>query len=385
MSEPDDATTPATSGGHGTGTRAVVAALGANLAIAIAKFVGFLVTRSSSMLAESVHSVADSGNQMLLLLGGRRARRTADAEHPFGYSRERYFWGFVVALVLFVLGSLFAIYEGLEKIRHPHELTSPEVALGILGFAILAEGFSFRTAVREARKLKGDASFWRFIRRAKAPELPVVLLEDAGALVGLLLAAAGIGMSLATDDAVWDGYGTLAIGVLLGFIAIVLVVEMKSLLIGESASRKDIQSVRAAVEIEPAVLGLIHLRTEHLGPDDLLVGMKVEFQHQLTVPEVAAAIDRVEASIRAAVPTARTIYIEPDVAKPHRVETSFVPDLVGHIDPDDPDYAAITGQVPVVSLDDDPFPLPLAEPMPAIDDVAVDASTIDVDDDDIWS
>jgi cation diffusion facilitator family transporter len=211
-------------GGHGT--KAVIAALLANAGIAVAKGVGFLITGSASMLAESIHSVADSGNQGLLLLGGKRARKDADEAHPFGYGRERYFWAFVVALVLFSLGGAFAIFEGVEKIRHPHEVESPEVAVGILLLAVLLEGFSFRTALREASHLRGDAGWWQFIRRSKNPELPVVLLEDLGALVGLVLALAAVGLTLATDDALWDGIGTLCIGVLLSVIAVVLAVEM---------------------------------------------------------------------------------------------------------------------------------------------------------------
>lgn len=337
---------------HGHGTKAVIAALAANLAIAIAKFVGFAVTRSSSMLAEGVHSVADSGNQILLLVGGKRAKKAATEEHPFGYGRERYFWSFVVALVLFSLGGLFAIYEGLHKIQHPEPIDSPQWAFGILGFAILAEGLSFRTAAKEAGKLKGEATFWQYIRRAKAPELPVVLLEDFGALIGLVLAIGGISASVLTDDGRWDGYGSLAIGVLLVIIAMVLVVEMKSLLIGEGATRKDVEAIRAAIEIEPDVIRVIHLRTEHLGPEELLVGTKVEFVHELTVPEVSAAIDRVERSIRAGVPSARLIFVEPDVHDDHRIGR-FVEEHTGYIDANDPDYEAITGSVPVIDVDDD--------------------------------
>jgi cation diffusion facilitator family transporter len=339
-------------GAHGHGTRAVIAALVANLAVAAAKFTGFFFTGSSSMLSEGVHSVADSGNQGLLLLGGRRAKKAATEEHPFGYGRERYFWSFVVALVLFSLGCLFAIYEGIHKVQHPEPIESPEWAFAILGFAILAEGFSFRTAAREAAKIKGDASYWQYIRRAKAPELPVVLLEVLGALVGLVLAIAGVTASVLTDDGRWDGYGSVAIGVLLGVIAVVLVVEMKSLLIGEGASRKDVEAIRAAIEIDPDVVRVIHLRTEHLGPEELLVGTKVEFLHELTMPEVAGAIDRVERSIRAGVPSARLIFVEPDVHDPERgAAASFVAEHTGYIDADDPSYHDITGTVPVV--DDD--------------------------------
>ncbi|MGH9275887.1 MAG: cation diffusion facilitator family transporter [Acidimicrobiales bacterium] len=301
--------------GGGQGTKAVIAALLANAGIAVAKFAGFIITGSASMLAESIHSVADSGNQGLLLLGGKRARRTADESHPFGYGRERYFWAFVVALVLFSLGGAFAIYEGVSKIRHPHEVESPEVAVGILLLAIVLEGFSFRTAVSEANHIRGDAGWWQFIRRSKNPELPVVLLEDLGALIGLVLALAAVGTTLATDDAIWDGIGTLSIGVLLTVIAIVLAIEMKSLLIGETADAKVEQSIRAAIEIEPAVERLIHLRTQHLGPDELLVGAKVSFIADLTVPELAGAVNRVESTVRSAVPSARIMYIEPDVMK----------------------------------------------------------------------
>jgi cation diffusion facilitator family transporter len=305
-------------GGHGT--KAVIAALLANAGIAVAKGVGFLITGSASMLAESIHSVADSGNQGLLLLGGKRARKDADEAHPFGYGRERYFWAFVVALVLFSLGGAFAIFEGVEKIRHPHEVESPEVAVGILLLAVLLEGFSFRTALREASHLRGDAGWWQFIRRSKNPELPVVLLEDLGALVGLVLALAAVGLTLATDDALWDGIGTLCIGVLLSVIAVVLAVEMKSLLIGESAAPHVQAKIRTAIKGEPDVEGLIHLRTEHLGPEELLVAAKVAFRGDLTVPELADAVDRVEVHVRDAVSSARIIYIEPDVRRDVAIE-----------------------------------------------------------------
>jgi cation diffusion facilitator family transporter len=331
---------------HGHGTGAVFAALGANLAIAVAKFAGFIVTGSSSMLAESVHSTADSGNQFLLLLGRRRARKEADQLHPFGYGRERYFWGFVVALVLFSLGSMFAIYEGVHKIQHPEHIESPEWAIGILAFAILAEGFSFRTAIKASSQLKGEATYWQFIRRAKSPELPVVLLEDLGALIGLTLAMGGLITAVITDDGIWDGYGTLSIGILLFIIAAILVVEMKSLLIGESASPKALEAIHAAVEIEPEVIRLIHLRAIHLGPEELLVGVKVEFLHELALPEMAAAINRVERNIRNAIPAARVIYVEPDVHDDHRRHAVYVAEHGGHIDVDDPKYAQITGVAP---------------------------------------
>jgi cation diffusion facilitator family transporter len=301
--------------GHGGNRRAIIAALAANLGIALSKLVGFLVTGSASMLAEAIHSTADSGNQCLLLLGGRRASRAADRSHPFGYGRERYFWAFIVAMVLFSLGGAFAIFEGIEKIRHPHHLDSVGVAIAILLVAVALEGMSFRTAVREARKVKGDAGWAAFVRRSKNPELPVVLLEDAGALVGLVLALAGVAIAHVTDDARWDGLGTLSIGILLALIAVVLAVEMKSLLIGEPALASVEEAIVAAVEADDEVEQLIHLRTEHLGPEELLVAAKVSFAPQLTIRELADAVDRVEASVRSAVPEARIIYFEPDVLR----------------------------------------------------------------------
>ncbi|MFD0330400.1 cation diffusion facilitator family transporter [Streptacidiphilus monticola] len=295
------------------GTKAVVAALSANLAIAVSKFVAFAFSGSSSMLAEGVHSVADSGNQVLLLLGGRRAKRAADEEHPFGYGRERYVYGFLVAVVLFSVGGVFALYEGYEKIAHPHKLEHWYWPVGVLLFAIVAEGFSFRTAIKEGRQLKGRQSWVQFVRTAKAPELPVVLLEDFGALIGLVLALFGVGMSLATGSGVWDGVGTLCIGVLLVVIALVLAAETKSLLLGESAGPDAVARIRAALVDGEAVTRVIHMRTLHLGPEELLVAAKIAVGREDTAAEVAAAIDAAEARVRAAEPTARVIYLEPDI------------------------------------------------------------------------
>ena len=299
----------------GNSNKAIIAALLANLGIAIAKFAGFLVTASSSLLAESIHSVADTGNQALLLLGGRRSRREATEDHPFGFGRERYFWAFVVALVLFSLGSLFAIFEGVEKLRHPHELESPAVAIVILVVAAVLEGLSFRTAVIESRPLKGDLSWWQFIRRAKQPELPVVLLEDFGALTGLFIALVAVGLTIVTDNGMWDALGTLSIGALLGVIAFVLAQEMKSLLIGESATAYVRQKIEGAINASDHTVALIHIRTQHLGPDELLVGAKIDFGATPTGAELAEAIDAVEADSRAAVPAAKVIYLEPDIQR----------------------------------------------------------------------
>jgi cation diffusion facilitator family transporter len=294
------------------GSKAVVAALSANLGIAVIKFIAFLLTRSSSMLAESVHSLVDSGNQGLLLLGAKRAKQTATPEHPFGYGRNRYVYGFLVALCLFSVGGLFALYEGVEKIRHPHHLDSPLIAVTVLLIAIVLEGFSFRTAIAESRELKGDASWVEFIRRAKVPELPVVLLEDFAALIGLVLALAGVGLTSLTGDGVWDGIGTTCIGVLLIAVAVVLVIETKSLLLGEAASPVANQRIVDAL-VGEGILRVIHLRTMHLGPDELLVAAKVSIGEQARLREIAGIIDAAEARVRAVEPIARVIYLEPDL------------------------------------------------------------------------
>ena len=304
---------PGTAGAHASGTKAILAAFLANLGIAVAKLVGFVFTSSSAMLAESVHSFADTGNQALLLFGGRSARREPSREHPFGYGRERYFWAFVVSVVLFTLGSVFALYEGIDKLRHPHELESPLWAIGILAVAIVLESVSLRTAITAANPLRNGASWWSFIRNSKAPELPVVLLEDAAALFGLVIALVAVGVAMITDNARWDGAGTVAIGLLLGVIAVLLATEMRSLLIGEAASASDLEAITETIGSSPHVERLIHIKTQHLGPDELLVAAKVAFPPDLTFRDVAGAIDELEARVRERVPYARAIYVEPDV------------------------------------------------------------------------
>jgi cation diffusion facilitator family transporter len=298
---------------HGGSTRAIAAAFLANLGIALAKFVAFAFTGAASMLAEGVHSVADTGNQGLLFLGGRRARKPATQQHPFGFGRERYFWSFVVAVVLFTAGGLFALLEGVEKLRHPHELESWEWAVCTLAVAIVLEGFSLRTAVRESQTVKGDLRWSAFIRHAKVPELPVVLLEDTGALLGLTFALVGVGLAEVTGNPRFDALGSVAIGILLGLIAFVLAVEMKSLLIGEAAAPDVQRRICEALESTPGVGRVIHLRTEHLGPDDLLVVAKIAVDGAQPASETAALIDRAEAAVRTQVPEARLMFLEPDI------------------------------------------------------------------------
>ena len=303
-----------------------MAALAANLGIAVTKFVAFVLTGSSSMLAEAIHSVADSGNQGLLLVGGKRARRGATPEHPFGYGRERYLYAFIVAVVLFSVGGLFAIYEGWHKVRHPHGIHEWQwVPVAVLLIAIGLESFSFRTAIVESNHTRGDQSWWAFVRHAKAPELPVVLLEDFAALLGLVLALLGVGLTLLTGDGVWDGIGTLLIGALLVVVAVFLSVETRSLLLGEGATPEGVHRIETALLAEPSVLRIIHMRTMHLGPEELLVAAKIAVAGDDTAASVARAIDAAEARIRAAVPIARVIYLEPDVWSAERAASAAPP------------------------------------------------------------
>ena len=296
-------------------TKAIIAALLANLGIAITKFVAYLFSGSASMLAESVHSVADSGNQLLLIIGGRRARRTASADHPFGYGRSRYVYAFLVSVVLFTVGGLFSIYEGINKLNHPHELTNVWLPITVLLVAIVLEGFSLRTAIVESNKVRGNQSWVNFVRKAKAPELPVVLLEDLAALFGLVLALLGVGLTVFTGNEAFDAYGTLAIGALLVVVAVILGIEMSSLLIGEGAGPQDVQKIRKALSETEGVESVIHLKTLYIGPEELMLGAKIAVNENSSGQDIARIIDLAEAAVRAVMPVAKTIYLEPDILR----------------------------------------------------------------------
>lgn len=316
-------------GEHGTeSSGAILAAFLANMGIGVAKLIGFLITGSSSLLAEAIHSVADSSNQVLLFVGGKRAKQPPTELHPFGFGRSRYFWSFVVAVVLFSVGGLFSIYEGIHKIQHPEEISSPAVAFAIFGVAIIFEGFALRTAMRHARPHRGSRSWAAYIRSSRSPELPVLLLEDSGALVGLFLATTGVALAQITGQPVFDGIGTLAIGLLLVVIAAVLAIEMKSLLLGEAATPEQVDRIESEIVAAPEVTRIIHIITQHLGPEELLVGTKVEFDRSLSIAALANAINDCEARIRAAVPIAKRVYIEPDL---------FDPEVAGGAEPKRPD------------------------------------------------
>ena len=301
------------------GGKAILAAFLANLGIALAKLVAWLLSGSASMLAEAIHSVADSGNQLLLMLGGRKAQRRADREHPFGYGRERFVYAFVVSIILFSVGGLFAIYEGVQKIIEPHEIdrTWWWLPLAVLVISIVLESFSLRTAIKESNHVRPKGQSWvSFIRRAKAPELPVVLLEDTGALAGLVFALLGVGLTLLTHNPVFDALGTLMIGLLLVLIAVVLGIETKSLLVGEGANEGDYDRIVDAILAGDEVEKLIHIKTLYLGPDELLVAAKIALTSDKTVRAAADDIDAIEIRIREAVPAARVIYLEPDIYRP---------------------------------------------------------------------
>jgi cation diffusion facilitator family transporter len=298
------------------GTTAIVAALAANVGIAVTKFGAFALTGSSSMLAEGIHSLADSGNQVLLLVGGKRSRRQATPEHPFGYGRERYVYGFIVSIVLFSLGGLFALYEAWHKWHDPHAIEAWKwVPIVVLLAAIGMESYSFRTAIGESNEVRGDRSWVQFVRTAKAPELPVVLLEDLAALIGLVFALFGVSMTLVTGNGRWDAAGTAMIGLLLVAVAFVLAVEMKSLLLGEAGTAENVRAIERAL-VGPGVDSVIHMKTLHLGPEELLVAAKIAVAASDTAADVAAAIDAAERRVRAAVPIAQVIYLEPDIRRP---------------------------------------------------------------------
>ena len=316
-------------GAEGSSTRAIIAAFAANLGIAVTKFIAWAFSGSSSMLAEGVHSLADSCNQILLLVGGNRAKRAADREHPFGYGRERFVYAFVVSIILFSVGGVFSIYEGVEKITHPHPLEVWWLPLAVLVISIVLEGFSLRTGVRESRPHKGPGSWFGFIRRAKAPELPVVLLEDVAALTGLTFALIGVGLTILTGDGVWDGIGTVCIGALLVVVAIVLGIETKSLLVGEGASDADAAAIEKAILSGGETGRVIHLKTLYLGPEELMVAAKIAQPADRRLGDVAASIDAIEARIRAAVPVARVIYLEPDVFHDAAESVEDSPDSAG--------------------------------------------------------
>jgi cation diffusion facilitator family transporter len=295
--------------------KAIVAALGANIGIATTKFIAAAFSGSASMLAEAIHSLADSGNQVLLIVGGKKSRKEASESHPFGYGRQRYIYAFMVSIVLFSIGGMFSVYEGIQKLSEPHQLEIVWLPLVVLGVSIVLESFSLRTALAEVKHDRGDNSLIQYIRHAKAPELPVVVLEDIAALVGLVLAFAGVGLTALTHNPVFDAIGTIAIGALLVLVAIVLGAETSSLLIGEGATVGDAAAIREALAGAPGVDSIIHIKTLYLGPDELMLGAKIAVNPNSTAAEIAQVIDAAEILVRTAVPAVRVIYLEPDILR----------------------------------------------------------------------
>ena len=300
-------------------TKAIVAALTANIGIAITKFIAAGISGSASMFAEAIHSVADSGNQLLLIVGGKRSRREATAAHPFGYGRSRYIYAFMVSIVLFSIGGLFSVMEGFDKLQHPHELEAAWLPLTVLGVSIILESLSLRTALREAKKIRGSQSLVQFIRHAKSPELPVVMLEDMAALIGLALAFAGVGLTVLTHNPIWDAIGTLAIGFLLVAVAVILGAETSSLLVGEGANATDTGKILAALESTDGVESVIHMKTLYLGPDELMLAAKIGVVASASALEIAQVIDDAETAVRGVVPATRVIYLEPDIKRDYAI------------------------------------------------------------------
>lgn len=324
---------------HPRPQRFLLAAIAANAGIAVAKAVAFAFTGSAAMLAESIHSVADTFNELLMMWGGRQARRPADDAFSFGYARERYFWSFIVAVMLFALGGLYSIREGIGKIHESHEVTNPEWAIGVILVAAVLEGASLRSVIGASRPAIGHGGVWRFIRATKSPEAPVVLLEDSAALVGLALAFTGLTVTLLTGDPLFDAIASIAIGVLLTAVAIVLAIEMKGLLIGESVDRETAARIRAELLAGGGVVAVNEIRTQHLGPTTVLVAAKLVFHESLATTKIVATIDALDRRLKAAVPTVAYVYLEPDLPEPGpepEATGSSADRSAERIDPDEP-------------------------------------------------
>ena len=297
--------------GGGDSTRAILFALGANFAIACSKGVAAFFTGSGAMLAETVHSLADCGNQLLLMLGMKQARRAPSADYPLGYGKAIYFWSFLVALMLFSVGGMYSIYEGVHKLQHPEPLRQWWWAVAVLVFGIVAEGMSMRACLQEVKKARGDRSLWQWFRESRQAELVVIFGEDLAALAGLVLALLAVVLSVLTGDPIWDAIGTLAIGLLLVVVAVFVAVEVKALLIGQSMDPDREQEVRAFIAARPEVAGVISLITLQLG-NDVMLSVQAEMTPADSADALIEAINRVERAVKQRFPEVRWSFFEPD-------------------------------------------------------------------------
>jgi len=293
--------------------KSILFALGANFLIALAKTAGAIFTGSSSMLAEAIHSYADCANQALLLWGLREGKRRPSNDHPLGYGKAIYFWSFIVALMLFSMGGLFSVYEGVHKLKAPEPLSNAWVAIAILVFGIAAESVSLWGCLREVNKDRGQQSLWRWFRESRQSELLVVLAEDVAALGGLVLALAFIGLALATGNPAWDAAGSIAIGLLLILVAVLVGIEVKALLIGQSVEARVLDRMRAHLAGDAEVDGVYKLLTQQLGRD-VMVAVKAKMRPVDSAASLVAAINRVEQRFRAAFPQVQWLFFEPDLA-----------------------------------------------------------------------
>ena len=289
---------------------AVVAALVGNTLIAILKFAAAAITQSAAMLAEGFHSVADVGNQVLLMRGLTVSRRQPDVKHPFGRGKEIFFWSFMVAVMLFVGGSVLAIVRGIDALRHPHEVSNIGINFAVLGLAVVIESFAFRVALRQFNYQRGSRRLWKAVRETSDTTVLVVLFEDAAAMTGLVIAGAGLALAWLTGNSAWDAVASIAIGLLLAVTAVFLAIETKALLVGEAATRRDRAAIRAAVLSIPAVVGIGRLLTMYMGPESILVNIDVDLADGLTDVEVERAVDDVEAAISGVLPQASEIFVE---------------------------------------------------------------------------
>lgn len=303
--------------------KVIFAALAANTGIAVLKFAAAAYTGSSAMLSEAIHSLVDSGNQILLLHGIRRSKKPADAKHPFGYGMEMYFWTFVVAILIFAVGSGVSIYEGINKVQNPHVITDPYINYIVLTLAMIFEAFAWIVAFKEFRKSQGDRTFIQAIRRSKDPAVFTILFEDTAAMLGLMVAMIGIFLAQALDLPVLDGVASIGIGIILALTAMVLAYESKGLLIGEGAGGQVVNGIREMVEADKRIIRTNEILTMHMGPEDVLLNLSLDFVGGISADEVERAISEMEVRVKEKYPQIKRVFIEAQNWRAHERDAAL--------------------------------------------------------------